>query len=551
MLSKNKTFLVASYLRLSREDGDKTVSESIANQKTMIAEFIKQHDDLELVDEYTDDGYSGTNFERPGFQRMMEDVEKKKINCIIVKDLSRLGRNYIETGRYLETIFPLKGIRFIAILDHYDNFENASDSDQIIVPFKNLINDAYCRDISTKVRSNFAVKRREGQFIGSFASYGYKKDPNNRNHLIIDPYAADIVKMIFKYRIDGISPARIADKLNESGVLPPSEYKKLNGLNFSCGYRCGENPSWKTVTVNRILENEIYTGTMVQGINRKVNYKIKQSRPVPKEDWIRVPDTHEAIVSRDIFECAQNIRKLDTRTAPDKDSVYIFSGLIYCGDCGQNMVKKKVKVSGHVYNYYHCNTYKNNNGCSSHLISDDKLQKIVLNAIRDQVALLVKVENIVKQISNIPKNHFAIKMIDNQMMVLNDEMEKYKELKSNLYRDKVDEIISEEEFYEINQRFSTKYREAKTKYEEFADKKQNLLEKEIELPGWLEDFKKYGNITKLERKIVVTLIERITVYSKKEIEITFRYADEIQELVNIAHIENGDIKSEVSKKCVM
>ena len=551
MLSKNKTYLVASYLRLSREDGDKAISESIANQKTMIAEYIKQHEDLTLVEEYIDDGYSGTSFERPGFQRMMDDVEKNKINCIIVKDLSRLGRNYIETGRYLETIFPLKGIRFIAILDHYDNVDHTTDSDQIIVPFKNLINDAYCRDISTKVRSNFAVKRREGQFIGSFATYGYQKDPKDKNHLVIDSYAADIVRLIFKYRIDGVSPSRIAEKLNDAGVLPPSAYKKLNGLNFNCGYRCGPNPSWKTVTINRILENEIYTGTMVQGLNRKVNYKIKQSKPVPKDEWIRVPDTHEAIVSKAIFQSAQDVRMLDTRTAPDKRSVYLFSGLLYCGDCGQNMVRRKVTAKNKVYNYYHCNTYKNGEGCSPHRINDENLQAVVLHAIKNQIALLVRMENIVNQISHISGNHFAVQMIDQQMKVLQKEMDKYKTLQTNLYEDKVEGIIEAEEYYEINERFTRKYDEVKQKYGELCEKKQKLLNMEIKLPKWLDDFKQYGNITKLERKIVITLIERITIYSKEKIEITFRHADEMKDLMNLAEIKDSDVEKKEKDLCVM
>lgn len=194
MYFNQKSILAADYLRLSREDGDKLESDSIRNQRSLINDFVKQHPDITLVDEYIDDGYSGTNFERPAFKRLLEDVKKKKINCIIVKDLSRLGRNYIETGRYLEKIFPFLGVRFIAITDHYDSAAESDDADQIIVPFKNLINDAYCRDISIKIRSQLDVKRKNGQFIGSFAGYGYQKDPENKNHLIIDEYAAEIMK---------------------------------------------------------------------------------------------------------------------------------------------------------------------------------------------------------------------------------------------------------------------------------------------------------------------------------------------------------------------
>ncbi len=261
-MSKNKKFLVASYLRLSREDGDKVMSDSIANQRAMITEYVNQRDDLVLTEEYIDDGYSGTNFDRPSFRRMMEAIKKKKITCVIVKDLSRLGRNYIETGRYLEHIFPMYKVRFISILDHYDNVNTTGDVDQIIVPFKNLINDAYCRDISMKIRSHFEVKRKSGQFIGSFATYGYQKDPHNKNHLIIDPYAAEIVKSIFRMKLEGKSAQHIADELNKLGVLPPSEYKRSSGLNYDCGFRCSEEPKWAAVSVQRVLSNELYTGVM-------------------------------------------------------------------------------------------------------------------------------------------------------------------------------------------------------------------------------------------------------------------------------------------------
>lgn len=244
MYFNQKSILAADYLRLSREDGDKLESDSIRNQRSLINDFVKQHKEIQLVEEYIDDGYSGTNFDRPAFQRMLEDVKRKKINCIIVKDLSRLGRNYIETGRYLEKIFPFMGVRFIAITDHYDSATGSDDADQIIVPFKNLINDAYCRDISIKIRSQLDVKRKNGQFIGNFAAYGYLKDPEDKNHLIVDEYAADIVRLIFNLKIDGYSSQRIAARLNEMGVLPPLEYKRSRGMNYNSGFRSGSDPKW-------------------------------------------------------------------------------------------------------------------------------------------------------------------------------------------------------------------------------------------------------------------------------------------------------------------
>ena len=472
MYFNQKSILAADYLRLSREDGDKLESDSIRNQRSLINDFVKQHPEITLVDEYVDDGYSGTNFERPAFKRLLEDVKKKKINCIIVKDLSRLGRNYIETGRYLEKIFPFLGVRFIAVTDHYDSAAESDDADQIIVPFKNLINDAYCRDISIKIRSQLDVKRKNGQFIGSFAGYGYQKDPENKNHLIIDAYAADIVRYIFNLKMDGYSSQRIAEKLNEMGVLPPMEYKRSCGMNYNSGFRSGAKPKWAVTTVNRILTNELYTGTMVQGKNRKINYKVKECRPVAEENWIRVEKTHEAIIAEEVFQYVQSLMELDTRTAPEEESVYIFSGFLRCGDCGQNMVKRSTTKNGKRYYYCHCSTYKNGDGCSSHLISEKTVHKVVLDAIQRQIALLVNAENIIQNSGMKNYKKTELDSLEKQLLVLHEEVEKYKDLKTRLYQDMLDNIVTREEYHEYNRRFTDKLHNAEKAERELEQRKE-------------------------------------------------------------------------------
>ena len=254
---KNKDIRAAAYLRLSIEDGDKAESNSIGNQRELIRDFAAERPGLHLVEEYADDGYTGTNFERPGFKRMMEDIKSGKINCIIVKDLSRLGRNYIEMGKYLEQIFPMMGIRFIAINDNYDNANaESNDSDNIVVPFKNLLNDSYCRDISIKVRSQLDMKRRKGEFIGGYAIYGYCKDERNKNRLVVDEYAADIVRSIYRRKLEGMSAQAIAEQLNSENVLAPSEYKRLCGLNYHSGFKAGTHAKWQAIQVLRMLKNE-------------------------------------------------------------------------------------------------------------------------------------------------------------------------------------------------------------------------------------------------------------------------------------------------------
>lgn len=547
MLFLGKKLLAAAYLRLSREDGDKLESDSISNQRELIADYVSHQQGLSIVSEYVDDGHTGTNFERPAFMKMMEDVKSGKINCIIVKDLSRFGRNYIETGRYLEKIFPFMGVRFISILDQYDNSGESDDAQQIIVPFKNLINDAYCRDISTKIRSQLDVKRKNGKFIGSFACYGYCKDPRDKNKLVVDPLAAETVRMIFRMKLEGSNSQRIAETLNELGILPPAEYKRSCQMNYDCGFRSGVNPKWEIVSINRILTNEIYTGTMVQGINRKINYKIKLSRPVPKEEWTRVEGTHEPIIERKVFDEVQKLLEIDTRTAPNEETVYLFSGMVVCKDCGENMVRRTSKRGNKTYTYYHCSTYKSGKGCSSHLFSVDRLEEIVLRAVRTQIGWIATAEKILKRIDSINEEQVSIKVLNTQIESLDAEIERYRSLKTKAYTDMLDELISKEEYEIYSKRFSEKLDVVKTQKMTLLEKKHRLLANKIHLKPWIEDFKQYQNVKKLERQIVVKLIDHIEIGGKDEVIIHYHHGCEMEEMFELAGIfDNDDTVVEVA-----
>ena len=534
MLFKQKKFSVAVYLRLSREDGDKTESDSIANQRLLIENYLSDKPFLQFFREYVDDGYTGSNFERPGFIKMMEDIKRQKVNCIIVKDLSRFGRNYIEVGRYIEKKFPAMGIRFIAINDQYDNAKESGDAEQIIVPFKNLINDAYCRDISIKVRSQLDVKRKNGKFIGSFAAYGYLKDPKDKNHLIVDEYAAEIVQLIFNLKLDGFSALAIAEELNKMGVLPPMEYKRMLGYNYNSGFRTSTTPSWGAKSVIRILENELYTGVMVQGKNQKINYKVKKSRAVSSEQWIRVQDTHEAIIPRTYFDRVQEIMRLDTRTAPSEKNVYPLSGLVRCGDCEQNMVRRSTAKKNKVYYYLHCSSYRNGDGCTSHIISEEKLMCAVITFVKTQLALLVEADKILQHITELPKEQYGVKALNTQIGELNREIERYCDLKERLYQDMVAEVIDKEEYAEYNQRFSLKMEETKKAKTALEEKRERLLSTDIHLRPWMEDFKRISTLETLGRKEMVMLINRVLVFSKDRIEIHLNFEDEIYEFIERA-----------------
>ena len=322
----NKIYHAAIYVRLSKEDGDisssaKLESNSISNQKALILDFLKDKKDIEVVSVRVDDGYSGSNFERPAFQAMLEDIRHGIVDCVVVKDLSRFGREYIDSGKYIERLFPALGVRFIAINDNYDSLKGKNQADEIIIPFKNLINDAYCRDISIKIRSNLEIKREKGECVTPFVAFGYRKTKTDKHKLEIDPSAGSVVQDIFKMKLQGMSQDAIANRLNELGILSPFEYKISSGSHYKTGFRQKEQALWSSVTVRRILENEVYIGNLVQGKRTTPNHKVKQTYVKPEDDWIRIEKNHEPLVSDRDFEIVQRLLGMDTRTSPDQKQV--------------------------------------------------------------------------------------------------------------------------------------------------------------------------------------------------------------------------------------
>lgn len=310
-----KIWNTCGYVRLSREDGDKEESNSVTGQKDLIRDFLSRHPELRECDMKVDDGYTGSNFDRPAFQKMMEAVRAGKINCIVVKDLSRFGRDHLEAGEYIERIFPFLGVRFIAINDHYDSEHRNVESDELIIPFKNLINEAYCRDTSIKIRSQLEIKRKRGDFIGSFAVFGYLKDPDDKHRLVVDDFAADVVRDIFKWKLEGISAGDIADRLNAMGIPTPLDYKRRLGMRYTTKFRTKEESTWSAGMILRILKNPIYIGVLEQGKVTTPNYKVKKIVEKPRDEWAVVEDHHEAIIERFDFESVQKVLALDTRTS--------------------------------------------------------------------------------------------------------------------------------------------------------------------------------------------------------------------------------------------
>ena len=521
------------YLRLSREDGDKAESDSIANQRDLLMDFLGAHPEIRLHKVQADDGYSGVNFQRPAFMNMMDSVRNKEINCIIVKDFSRLGRNFIETGKYIEKVFPFMGVRFISVNDHFDSAYPRTSSDNLLVPVKNLMNDAYCRDISIKIRSQLHVKRKKGQCIAPFAVYGYQKDPADKHRLIVDETAAQTVEDIFKKKLEGYSAQAIADWLNASGVLSPMEYKRFTGSHFSSPFKRNPQSKWTAVTVLRILKDPVYTGTLVQGKRSTPNYKIRQPMDVPRDQWIAVENCHEAIIERGTFENVGKILLTDTRIAPSRKTVYPFSGLVCCGDCGRNMVRKNNSVRERPYYYYICSGYKQKSGCTSHSIRDRLLDEAVLAAVQAHMAALLDLEAMFQAIKDLPHTLREVRKADSRLKEKQAELEKYRRYKAKSHEDYMDGIISQEDFASFNRRYDEKIHGV----EEAVLRQEQELEKLAKGDGdgqkWIAYFKKYGTIQELDRKLAVELIDRIYVYEGQKIRIEFKFQNEYDRLYRL------------------
>ncbi len=523
-----KVWNACGYVRLSREDGDKEESNSVTGQKDLIRDFLRHHPELRECGMKVDDGYTGSNFNRPAFQEMLSDIKAGKFNCIVVKDLSRFGREYLDSGEYIERIFPFLGVRFIAINDNYDSLHREG-SDDLIIPFKNLINEAYCRDTSVKIRSQLEIKRQRGDFIGPFAAFGYQKDPDEHHKLVIDEYAANVVRDIFKWKLRGISSCDIADRLTRSGIPTPMEHKRQQGMQYQTSFRVKAESEWSANMVLRILKNPIYIGTLEQGRVTTPSYKIKRLIHKPREEWAVVEGCHEPIIESDIFEIVQKVLALDTRTSPGGEGVELFSGLMYCGECGSAMIRKTVPSGKKKYVYYVCSAHKKQPAvCYSHNLRDVLLNEIVLDALKKHIKDVLGLAGLMEITSTAQLQQASVKKLQERLELKQGEISRNQTLLMSLYENLNDGIIDRAEYLDLKKTYTRRREEA----EQQADDIRAEMEREINHSSnghqWIDRFRSYQNITELDRTIVVSLIERILVYRDRRVEIVYRWYDEYQ-----------------------
>lgn len=545
-ISGKKIWSVALYIRLSQQDEDngkgKHESNSVTSQKTLLNDFVEENDDLIVYDTYVDDGFSGTDFDRPSFQRLLEDMKNEKINCIIVKDLSRLGRNHYEAGNYIEKVFPLFNIRFIAINDFIDSFKNPESVNTILLPFKNLINDEYARDVSIKIRSSLNGKKKKGEFVGAFPSYGYVKGEKDKHKLVIDEVAADIVRKIFDWHVNlGLGKIAICHKLNDLGVLNPTGHKKLElGQNYN-NYGIQDNTyTWTPSTVRNILKNEVYIGNTVQGKRRARSYKIHKIENVPEEEWVRVENTHEPIIDNETFEKAQELARQDTKVSQKTKELSIWAGFLKCADCRRAMNKKSsTNRSGSKYEYYICSTYrkKSNKLCTKHTIKEELLEKAVIQAINLHIDLLINTEEMVKQINESSFQNTKNENIENMIKAKQNELSKISNFKRILYEDWKNKDITRDEYLEYKQKYENDIERLKQNTESLKIQKQKYEFQNTINNEWIEKFKEKESITKLTRDIMMELIDCIYVQENGNIIIKFKFEDEFKRCQD--YIENN------------
>ena len=527
------TYRVAMYLRLSQDDEKydkdfKVESNSISNQRLQIQDYIDKNEEMELAGEYVDDGYSGINFERPAFKEMMEDVITGSINCIVVKDLSRFGRDYIDSGRYLQRVFPSLDIRFIALNDNYDSFTASETEKNLVIPFKNFINDNYCRDTSAKVRSVCKVKRKQGQFISNYAPYGYEKDEEDKHKIVIDKEVEYVVRKIFSMKLEGYSSYSIAKHLNDNGIPSPMEHKKAKGIRYKTGFSTKAVAKWDTPAVNRILTNEVYIGTLQQGKREKINYKLDKVVSKDKSDWIEIEDNHEAITDPHDFEIVQKLLKCDIKAKTVGEKADLFSGLLFCKDCNAQMTKKVDKRGKTPTVYYICSSYNKGQDCSRHSIKQEELQRTVLEMIQHYIQYLGEYESVSEKIKEMEVSYELFQKIDKRQEYTKKSKAKFELLKSSLYQDLKEGVIAEEEFYDMREFYTNRIVESELILEKQSKEIARLYKKSLGNQNFLADIKKYQNIGTLERGLLVRLVDKIYVLEDKKIEIQFNYDETIE-----------------------
>jgi len=515
-----QNYTAALYLRLSKEDNNgNDDSESIKNQRAML-EGYAQDEKLHVYDVYIDDGISGTSFDRPGFEQMINDIEAKKINLVITKDMSRLGRDYIDTGHYMERYFPENGIRYISLLDNIDTGSESYNSD--LTPFKAILNDMYAKDISKKITSVKRDKQKKGLFIGGKPAYGYKKSKTKKNTIVIDEPAAENVRYIFQLALEGKSCQEIAMTLNGQKIPTPAAYAKIN-LSVKGPY----SGKWSTERINFMLQNEVYIGSMVQGRIQKVNYKSKRCRKLPRENWTVVENTHEPLVDRQTFEKVSLLIKSRSHTR-SRTHNFLLKGIIFCHECGYPLgVINRTLAGNRQKLYFICRTYQRftkYTACTCHCASVEDVTEAVLTKIREVCTQYISSLDLDEITSKAKKIMQAEKLRQGKDVTdIKTRLELVKSKIDNTYNDRLSGIVDEDDFKRIYKKLKEDQINLQKKLQSLENSNgDDVLLDQKRVKELIDNF---FNAKEYSLELIVSLIERIELTEQKEVLIFFRFKE--------------------------
>lgn len=522
MEQKNRAVL---YLRLSKEDVNKLNegddSASIKNQRLLLTDYALEKG-FNIVNVYSDDDESGLYDDRPGFERMILGAKLGEFDVIIAKTQSRFSRNMEHIEKYLHHDLPNLGVRFIGAVDGTDTANDANKKSRQI---NGLVNEWYCEDLSKNIRSAFKAKMRDGQFLGSSCPYGYKKDPENHNHLIIDDYAAEIVRKIFRLYLQGNGKAKIGSILSKEGVLIPTIYKRdVLKVNYSNSRLLNTTTTWSYQTIHTILNNQVYIGNLVQNRANTLSYKDKKKKLLPKEAWIIVEDTHEAIIDKETFQRVQELQQQRTRSVKSDKPSGIFSGMIFCADCKRAMSRSYERRGEKKFQGYVCKTYKTvgKKFCSSHLIKNDVLEAVVLSSIKEEARKILQ-KNDMDELEKVNFINGNKMQFQEQLKVIEQQIEKNRTFKKNTYQNLMEEIIQRDDYVAFIAEYDKKISELEAQKDDIVRQMEQQEEIDNQYDEWVEAFKDYINIKELTREVVMELINKIEMNEDSSINIYYRF----------------------------
>ena len=535
----SRTWRTALYARLSVEDNGKE-ADSIENQIALLESYISGCPDLSRVELFADNGYTGTNFHRPEFNRMMEAVQSGVIDCIVVKDLSRLGRNYIETSQFIEKICPFYGLRFIAVNDGFDT-ATVTDTAQMSMALSNIVNDYYAKDISRKVTSALQTKMERGDYIGNYAPHGYCKDPENKNHLVIDPETAPVIRQIFQWRAEGVSYMEINRRLNEAGIPSPGQYRLEHGIETN-NNRKGRSVLWNKHMVTEILKNIVYIGHLAQKKGSQCLYAGIPYHITGEDEWIVVEHTHEPIISKELFEAVQKINRESAERSRANSGKYaylpreknIFGKKLTCAECGavmklhRSFSTKRDKA----YFTFKCPTYAEHGskGCSDVKKRKADLDVTVFSFIKAQMAVFIDMEHTLQSLLAAKTGSVEQGRTRSKRRLLQQKLENKKSILSGLYVDYKEGLLSRQDYLFTRERIDSAIHEIEAELaEQESSKTRGLLTGEMK---WKHMVQKYQNATELSQEMVEAFVETIKLHKDGSLEIKLNYMDEFAALID-------------------